>query len=78
MIDDVGSLIDSQRKSADLKREAGSLNDSYFEYLFYNELDQWMHYITKKYSKFSSLEELGQSTEGGFPFCKRSSLILNF
>ena len=64
MIEDVGKVINDQKVAADEKRaEFSNLNDFYLEYLFYEELEEWYHYITEKYPKFSKLEKLGESTE---------------
>ena len=61
---DVGKTIRDQKLAADKKRaEFSNLNEVYFEYLFYEELEDWYHYITEKYPKFSKLEKLGESTE---------------
>ena len=65
MIDDVGAIIAKQRDEANGQRAAlGNLNDEYFQYLFYDELDEWYRYIVDKYPKFASIEERGKSTEG--------------
>merc|ERR1711892_861234 len=64
MIDDVGKVIANQRREADALREFGDLNEEYFQYLFYDELDEWYRYIVEKYPNFASIEELGKSTEG--------------
>ena len=57
-------MINDQKLATDKKRaELSNLNDYYFDYLYYEELEDWFHYITDKYPKFSKLEKLGESTE---------------
>ena len=44
-------------------RSTDSILDNYSQYLDFEDIEQWLHYITEKYPALTKLEVIGQSVE---------------
>jgi len=63
LIEDVNALIQNENTDYLQARSTDSILDNYSQYLDFEDIENWLFYITERYPALTKLEVIGQSVE---------------